>query len=312
MSGKKKLWQALEPGDIVDIVAPASSSTGKDFQNALRFVHKMGLVPRAPKNIFGKDLLCANTDHWRYQHLKKALYARDSKVIWSLRGGYGSLRLLPALAKLKAPLQQKLFIGYSDTTGIHHFLNSIWNWPTLHATMLEELGRGEAGRREINDFIQILFNLTDSLVYEELEPMNSAARRPIKINAPIVGGNLAILTSTLGTPWPFSAKGKILVLEDIGERGYRVDRMLVQMQQAGALKGIRALIFGDFVGGEENKEEDCKYLWQDVQKLFAKQSSFPVLKGLPFGHGAFQRPLPFNTRAELVLGRKHQLKVNIK
>ncbi|MCB0357771.1 MAG: LD-carboxypeptidase, partial [Bdellovibrionales bacterium] len=170
MSGKKKLWQALEPGDIVDIVAPASSSTGKDFQNALRFVHKMGLVPRAPKNIFGKDLLCANTDHWRYQHLKKALYARDSKVIWSLRGGYGSLRLLPALAKLKAPLQQKLFIGYSDTTGIHHFLNSIWNWPTLHATMLEELGRGEAGRREINDFIQILFNLTDSLVYEELEP----------------------------------------------------------------------------------------------------------------------------------------------
>ena len=178
--------------------------------------------------------------------------------------------------------------------------------------MLEELGRGEAGRREIQDFIHVLFNLSEHLIYEELEAMNPLARKSATLRAPVVGGNLAILAATLGTPWPFNAKGKILVIEDIGERGYRVDRMLVQMEQAGVFKGVRAVIFGDFVGGEENKDEDCLYLWQDVQKRFAKQAKFPVLKGIPFGHGAFQRPLPFNTRAELRLGRKLQLKVNIR
>ncbi|MCB0392487.1 MAG: LD-carboxypeptidase, partial [Bdellovibrionales bacterium] len=153
MKVKKQVWQSLEPGDIVDIIAPASSSTGKDFQNALRFVHKMGFIPRAPKDIFGKDLLCANSDEKRFVHLKKALYAKDSKVIWSLRGGYGSLRLYPYLTKVKPPTKKKLFIGYSDTTAIHHFLNQKWNWQSLHGTMLEEMGRGEAGRREINDFV---------------------------------------------------------------------------------------------------------------------------------------------------------------
>lgn len=310
MKAKHK-WQPLQPGDVIDIVAPASSSTAKDFHNALRFVHKMGFLPRAPKEIFGKDLLCANTDSERFKHLKKALYAKDSKVIWSLRGGYGSLRLLPALAKLKKPQQPKLFIGYSDTTALHNFFNVNWNWPSLHATMLEELGRGQAGRLEIQDFIQILFQLSSKLTYENLLPMNAFARRKQSLRAPIVGGNLAILAATLGTPWCFSAKGKILVLEDIGERGYRVDRMLVHLQQAGALKGVRAVIFGDFVGGEENRDEDCVYLWKDVQKRFAQQASFPVLKGLPFGHGAFQRPMPFNTSAQLFLGREPSLQVSI-
>ncbi|MCB9026560.1 MAG: LD-carboxypeptidase [Bdellovibrionaceae bacterium] len=309
---KRQAWQSLEPGDIVDIVAPASSSSAKDLNNALRFVHKMGFVPRVPKDIFGKDLLCANTDSQRFKHLKNAIYAKDSKVIWSLRGGYGSLRLMPALYKLKKPKHTKLFIGYSDTTALHNFFNQQWNSPSLHGTMLEELGRGDAGQRELRDFVQVLFQLTDKLNFDNLQAMNSHARKIHTIRAPVVGGNLAILASTLGTPWNFSAKGKILALEDIGERGYRVDRMLVQLEQAGVFKGVRSVIFGDFVGGEENKAEDCKYLWRDVQKRFATEAKFPVLKGLPFGHGAFQRPMPFNTSAKLHLGRKCYLQVAIK
>ena len=312
MSSKRGLWKNIEPGDIIDIVAPASSSSARDFHNAIRFVHKLGLVPRAPRDIFGKDILCANTDSMRFKHLKKALYAKDSKVIWALRGGYGSLRLLPNLSKLKAPQNSKLFIGYSDTTAIHHFLNTKWNWPSLHGTMLEELGRGEGGRREIKDLLHALYGLSAEISYQNLKPMNSAARKPTTIRAKIAGGNLAILAATLGTPWAFSAKGKILIIEDIGERGYRVDRMLVQLQQAGAFKGVRAVIFGDFVGGEENREEDCIYLWQDVQKRFALEAKFPVFKGLPFGHGAFQRPVPFNTGAELKMGRKGSLRAKIK
>jgi len=305
-------WDFLELGDLVEVVAPASSSEPRDFNNALRFVHKFGLVPRAPKNIFGKDILCANTDEMRFRHLKKALTAKDSRVLWSLRCGYGSLRLMPYLIKLKKPSQPKLFIGYSDTTGLHNFFNNYWDWPTVHGSMLEELGRGEGGKRELLDFYSLIFGLEEEMQYDTLVPMNAKARKKSVIRSKVVGGNLAIISATMGTPWAFTARGKILVLEDIGERGYRVDRMLVQLQQAGVFKGVRALIFGDFVGGEENREEDCLYLWRDVQKKFAKEAHFPVLKGLPFGHGVFQRPIPFNTASQLHLGSSPWLRVKVK
>ncbi len=305
-----KIWYSLQPGDTIDIVAPSSASSTKDLNNALKFVEKLGLIPRAPRDLLGRDLLCANTDEKRFLHLKKAFLSPDSKIVWSLRGGYGALRLLPALNRLRKPAQKKLFIGYSDTTAIHHFLNTKWNWPSLHATMLEELGRGEAGRREVKDLTTTLYGLDTKFIYKNLKPMNTLAARASFLKSRVVGGNLAILTSTLGTPWGFQARGKILVLEDIGERGYRVDRMLVHLAQAGAFDGVQALIFGDFVGGEENRGDDCVYLWQDVQKRFAKEAKFPVFKGLPFGHGAFQRPMPFNTRAELKTGRTGTLTVS--
>jgi muramoyltetrapeptide carboxypeptidase len=304
-----KVWYSLQPGDIVEVVAPSSLSSQKDFQNAIKFVEELGLIPRAPKNIFGKDLLCANTDEMRFQHLKQALLAKDSKIVWSLRGGYGSLRILPQLHQLKKPPSKKLFIGYSDTTGLHNFFNTKWKWPSLHATMLEELGRGEAGRREIQDLTRTLYGLDDELVFKNLKPMNKSARMNKNIHSQVVGGNLAIIAATLGTPWSFKAKDKILVLEDIGERGYRVDRMLVHMEQAGVFEGVKAVIFGDFVGGEENKGEDCVYLWKDVQVRFAKESKFPVLKGIPFGHGAFQRPMPFQTPCVLQTGSSPTLSV---
>ena len=299
-------WQALEPGDVVDIVAPASDSTRKDFKKAIKFVEKFGLIPRFPKDLFGEDVICSNTDKKRFEHLKKALKAKDSKVIWCLRGGYGSGRLLGSLDKLKKPKQAKLLVGYSDITSLHNFLNNKWNWPTLHASMLEEFGAGFGGRREINDMKRVLFGVSDSMEFRSLTPMNSRARQVKTLRSSVVGGNLCILTSTLGTPWHFNPKGKILAIEEIGERGYQVDRMLNHLHQAGYFKGLRALIFGDFVGGEE---KDSSYLWKQVRNRFAKEADFPVLKGLPFGHGSFQRPMPFNTKAELKLGPECHLRV---
>lgn len=305
----RKRWGALEPGDIIDIVAPASASAPSAAKQAIRFVERMGFEPRFPEGLQAKDLLCSNTDERRFHFLKKALQAKDSKAIWCLRGGYGSMRILSKLDQMRKPLTPpKLFIGYSDITAIHNFLNQQWGWPTLHGTMLEELGRGEGGRRELQDFRNILFRQKKEIEFASLKPMNTLAQKKDKVlHSSCCGGNLAILAASLGTPWQFSAKGKILLLEDIGERGYRVDRMLVQLHQAGVFKGVRALIFGDFVGGQENRDEDCVYLWKDVQKKFAEESSFPVFQGLPFGHGPFQRPIPLNTPSRLELGRRGRL-----
>lgn len=302
-----KKWHPLQPGDLIDVVAPASSCTDRELKQAIHFVERFGLVPRVPADIFHNDIVVSNTDDYRFRHLRRALLARDSKAVWCLRGGYGSARILPQLQRLKAPTSPKLFIGYSDITALHTFFNLRWGWPTLHATMLESFGKGEGGRREVNEMKQILYGHESEVLFNNLVPMNAAAKKRKLVRAPVVGGNLAVLVSLFGTGLQPSAQGKIVMLEDIGERGYRVDRMLVQMKQAGYFKGIRALIFGDFVGGEE---DDSTYLWKAVQSQFAEQAGFPVLKGLPCGHGVFQRPLPLMTRAQLKLGNRATLSVD--
>jgi len=300
-------WSPLVPGDIVDIVAPSSASDKRGLKQAVDFIKSIGLVPRFQRGIFGADLLCANSDEKRFLHLKTAINAKDSKVIWCLRGGYGSARLLPMLDKLKSPKFTKLLIGYSDITHLHMFFNYKWKWPSLHASMLEELGGGQSTKKELNDLRSILFGKKEKVVFKNLKPLNKQARAKKTIHSKITGGNLTILMASFGTPYQAHAKSQILMLEDIGERGYRVDRMLVQLKQADYFKGIRALIFGDFVGGEE---KDSVALWKDVQKRFANSVNFPVLKNMPSGHSLKQRPVPLMTKTRLNLGLKPSIEIS--
>ncbi len=301
-----KAWPKLEPGDLVDIVAPSSGCGKKGLKKAIQFVSEMGLVPRYQEGIFGEDLLCASDDENRFQQFKRAVQSKDSKAIWCLRGGYGAAKLLPRLDKMKVPQSPKLLIGYSDITHLHSYFNYQWSWPSLHASMLEELGTGQSSRQEIKDLKKILFSKKQTLQYRNLKPLNEAARASGQIVAPLTGGNLTILLASLGTPWQAHAQGQILILEDIGERGYRVDRMLTQLQQAGYFNKIKGLIFGDFVGGEE---KDCKYLWHEVQKRFAQSVKFPVLKNLPCGHSYKQRPIPLMTKSKLHLGARPVIEI---
>ncbi len=304
---KIKKWEPLVAGDIVDIIAPSSGGDRKSLLKAIKFVRGLGLRPRYQKGIFGPDLLCASNDQNRFKQLKTAVQSKDSKVVWCLRGGYGSARLLPMLDKLKTPKNPKLLIGYSDITHLHMYFNYKWKWPSLHASMLEEMGSGQTTKQEIKDFKKILFGKTDKVIYKKLKPLNKQARANKMIRSQLTGGNLTILMASFGTPYQVHADGQILMLEDIGERGYRVDRMLVQLKQAGYFNKIRALIFGDFVGGEE---KDSVALWKEVQKRFAGSVNFPVLKNIPSGHSTKQRPLPLMTRTNLYLGAKAKIEVS--
>ncbi len=301
-----KQWQCLEPGDIVDVIAPSSGTDFKTLKRSLKFIESLGLQARYQPGIFGSDLLCASSDENRYIQLKKALEAKDSKVIWCLRGGYGASRLLPMLSRLKQPKLPKLIVGYSDITHLHAYVNYKWQWPSLHASMLEEVVDKSVSKKELNDLKNILFSHKKNVIYKNLKPLNDQAKESKLIRSTVTGGNLTIILASLGTPYQAHAKGQILAIEDIGERGYRVDRMLVQLQQAGYFNGIRALIFGDFVGGVE---KDSKALWKDVQKRFAKSVNFPVLKNLPLGHSTKQRPVPLMTRAKLQLGDKPTIEI---
>ena len=308
MAAAGKKWQKLKKDDLVDIVAPGFRCTDQALAKAVAFVQNLGLRARVPQNLFGEDLICANDDKTRLKQLKKALFAKDSKAVWCVRAGYGAIRMMPEIRKWKAPTQPKLFIGYSDATTLHYHFNNKWGWPTVHGPLLDRLGEGTASVTELHELEQLIFGQVDSLSFDNLVPMNKAAVKKKKIIGKVTGGNLTVLTSSIGTPSALKAKSKILVLEDTGERAYRIDRMLNQLEQSKALDGVAAIVLGDFIGGID--KDDVNRVWP-LWKEFADKQKFPILRGMETGHGDLQRPVPFGTKAELKLGSQISLDIPV-
>jgi muramoyltetrapeptide carboxypeptidase len=297
----------LRRGDRVDVVAPGSRCSEENLRKGVEFLRGLGLVPRVPRNLFGRDLLFANSDAVRFAQLRRALFARDSQAVWCVRGGYGAIRLVKPLLRLQPPQRQKLLIGYSDATTLHFLLNCHWNWPSLHGPLLDRLGSGAAGAQELAELEGVLFGTQREVVFSDLVPLNAAARASRRVTGRVFGGNLAVLQSLLGTKLQRSPR-QILFLEDVGERGYKIDRMLNHLEQAGVLKALKAIVLGDFIGGAE---ADGRHLAPQVLEAFAREHSFPVVMGLNAGHGELQRPVFFNTHAELRCGAAPELRIDV-
>lgn len=295
----------LRPGDTVDVVAPGFRCTDENVERGVEFVRSLGLKPRVPADLFGEDLLCSNTDDRRFADLRKALFARDSRAVWCIRAGYGAIRFIERLRKLQPPKQRKLFIGYSDATTIHHVLNHSWRWPSIHGPLLDRLGGKPVRDDELQELKASLFGEQRAIVFSGLVPLNAAAKKKRTLHGKVFGGNLTVLQTTLGTKLQRDHSG-ILFLEDIGERGYRVDRMLQHFEQAGALRKLKAIVLGAFIGGNEL---DGTNLTIPVLTRFAESLKFPVFAGMDAGHGDYQRSVSLNTLAILKCGPAGELTI---
>lgn len=290
-----KKWSHLSKGDIIDVVAPASPSPLEGLNHGIRWIEENGFTARVPENLIKPDVFFASPLKNQLEQLKAAIYS-DSKMIWSLRGGYGSMRLLPYMMKWKKPKTPKLFMGFSDVTALQLFLTQEWGWPVLHGRNVSAMNPDKKSK-DRNEVLDILTGRKDELVYKNLKPMNELAKKLTSIKAPVTGGNLKLLQTSIRTCWELDARGKILFMEDVGERGYAIDRMLEQLWQAEIInKGPRALVLGDFIEGEE---KDGRDLTGVALERFAKRAPYPVFKGMKCGHGDINFSLPFNTMAEL-------------
>lgn len=309
---RKKLGlAALKPGDIVDVIAPGFPCSLEDLEKARAYLESKGFKPRIPSEIIENHPLFANTDQKRTKMLIQALKAADSKAVWCLRGGYGSNHLLPALRKLKK-LSPKIFVGISDITSLHGFLIQKWKWSGLHGSLLDRLGKGQVPAELESELFDVVTGQKQEVIFSSLTALNRAALKKKKIISTVLGGNLTVIHGHVGTSEAFRFRDRIVFFEEIGERGYRVDRMLFHLSEAKAFEGCQAVIFGTFIGGNEPKSDpdqpsENKVDW--VLKSWAEQQKFPVLKGLPCGHDTIQRVLPLGTRAELILGSQSELKV---
>ncbi len=311
-------WAALKKGDIVDVIAPGFCPTDDEVEAGVQFLESWDLVPRLPHDLFGADVIASNTDEKRLKHLSHALLAKDSSAVWCLRGGYGAIRLVPGLLKLKKPARTKILLGLSDVTTIQLWLNLKWKWPSLQAPLLDRLGRtvNESLVREgrprpidaqVEELRRIVFGETSTVLYEGLREHSGATvpktHAKALIRGTMGGGNLVTYASAIGTSIHPNSADQILFFEDIGERGYRIDRLLEQLVQSKVVTGkTKAIVFGEFIAGNES---DGTNRVGDVIDRFARTwaiaNGVPVLTGVSSGHGQNQRVVPLGTHAVLDL-----------
>ncbi|OJX09353.1 MAG: hypothetical protein BGO77_04800 [Caedibacter sp. 37-49] len=281
-------FQPLKPGDVISVVAPSYGSEEGLLEKVRSFLKSWDLKMKISCDIFGEDLLYANSDTKRFETLVEALYDDTTKAIWCLQGGAGCKRLIPLLEKIEAPAVEKIFIGLSDITALHTFFHQKWNWKPIHASPLRRLGLGIFEPWAIDELKEVLFGLKNEIQFNDLVALNSYAQNLEIITAPIVGGNLAVLQYSLGTNWQIQTNNKILLLEDVNEKPYRVAEYLEHFRQANAFKEIKALLLADFT--YDTPEQDQSALLQEVFKKFASEVQFPVFRMADIGHGPVSRP----------------------
>jgi muramoyltetrapeptide carboxypeptidase len=288
-----KKIERLRPGDKIGIIAPGAIFNREKFKAGLAFIKEMGLIPVLGPDLFKKDFIFSGTVDQRVKSFMAIAQRRDIKAIWCVRAGYGVYDVAETLAQMKAPAHPKLLLGMSDATALHTLLVQKWKWPVLHSPLVDRIGLEHTPIIEKNCLRNTLLDPDYRFHWTKgLRAMGKLGQA----EGELTGGNLALVVSSLKTRWEVQTQKKILFLEEIGERAYRLDRMLFQLRAAGKFDGVKAVILGDFT---ECKEKDGRDLSKILLKRHFQHSPFPVLTGVPAGHGNLRLTFPLGVKARV-------------
>jgi muramoyltetrapeptide carboxypeptidase len=283
----------LRSGDRVALVAPASPFKREELEAGVRELARLGFEAVYDERVFARERFLAGHADVRAGLLREAWHDPSIAAIVAIRGGYGSAELLPLLDAALIRRARKVFVGYSDITAVLMFhLNH--RVVCFHGPMIDRrLAAGEAGYHR-DSFLRAVCNPEP---VGSLAPPQLQVLRPGEAAGEIVGGTLTQLAALLGTPWAADVpEGALLFIEDVGERPYRIHRMLTQLTQAGVLARAAALIFGELPLCDEPNGE---HAIRDVLVEFVRQFQGPVLFGFPSGHttsAAWTLPLGVQAR----------------
>jgi len=288
--------RALRPGDRIAVVAPASAFDREAFDAGVAELRGLGFEVTYDDRIFERRRYLAGTPQTRAAVFQEAWSDPRVAALVAARGGYGSVQVLPLLPRDLFVGRPKPFIGYSDNTSLLTWLTLTHGIVSFHGPMLE--GRFARGRiaydRDTFDRCLRRAEPAGLVTAPSVEPL-----RPGEASGLLVGGTITQLVASLGTPYAFDPpQGSVLFLEDVGERPYRIDRMLTQLTLAGILGRASALVFGEMVGCDEPGGDPTVH---DVVADFVAEFPGPVLYGLPSGHTSGPTlTLPFGVEARVV------------
>ena len=230
---------ALQQGDTVMIIAPSGPPTIENVLKGVKVLQEMGLSVVIGKSVYEKYGYLAGRDQVRLDDIHEAFSNHEVKAVFLCTGGYGSARLLPPHIQYEIIRQNpKIFWGYSDITALHTAFSRYAKLITFHGPMVEELGKG-VDSLSLSSFNQLFHPYSTILSASECIVPNSSRT----VTGQLVGGNLAVLTSIIGSSYEINTANKLLLLEDIGEEPYRVDRMLNQLLLSGKFHECSGVIF---------------------------------------------------------------------
>lgn len=286
----------LEPGDIIGIVAPASAPrTPEAMEAGIAYLERRGYRVELGRSVLAPRGYLSGTDEERLDELNAFLRRDDVKMLVSVRGGYGILRLLPHLDYAALLTHPKLIVGYSDVTALHLAIYKKTGLPGLSGPLVVEWGDADTGTERSfwslahGDVPQPLLGPAD-------EPLESV--RPGIAEGVLLGGNLAVLVRMVGTPYLPSLNGAILFLEDVGELPYRIDGMLAHLRLAGLLDQLGGLVLGGFTEWEPEDDRPTLAL-DEVFDDYLREAPFPVARGLVYGHFPIKSTIPIGVKARL-------------
>jgi muramoyltetrapeptide carboxypeptidase len=295
--------RALKPGDRLAVVAPASPFAREAFDQGIDEIRRLGFVPVYDETVFARDRYVAGPPRVRAAAIQAAWRDESIAGVIGVRGGYGSVQLLPLLDRDQARRARKPFIGYSDLTSVLTFLTISCELVAFHGpTLAGRLGRGAAGY----DRDSFVTAVCDREPMGELAPPGLETIRVGEAAGALLGGTLTQILASIGTPFAFDPPaGYVLFLDEVGERPYRLDRMVTQLGQAGVLGRASAVVVGELPKCDEpSGDPTARAVMADLLRDFHG----PVLIGFPSGHtiGAAMT-LPFGVSCRVIADRRPRI-----
>lgn len=292
----------LKEGDLVALVSPAGPLPDDGVLKACAAaLEQFGLRVQVGSAAGKRYDYFAGTDEERTADLNDAFRNPEIKAVFCGRGGYGSGRLLPALDYDALRRQPKIFAGFSDLTAVHNAIATHAGLATMHSPTIATAFVAE-NQKIPPEAVAVYRHLIEST-----EPLGSVRKRmkwndpwtlkPGKATGRLVGGNLAVFAGFVGTPYMPPPEGRILLLEDVGEEPYRIDRLVTQLQLSGYLDKVEGIVLGQFSDADPSAPGRLP-INEVLPRLFEKVNK-PILANFPVGHVPFNASLPLGCRVDL-------------
>lgn len=294
----------LHTGDTVALVATARFVDEELVQRAVWRLEQWGYRPLVPEGLLAREGQLAGSDEHRAALMQRLVDDPQVRAILCCRGGYGSVRLLDKVDW--SPLMQhpKWIVGYSDVTALHAHMAATLHLPTLHATMPIDFGVDEPSEAECT-----LLRALQGQALDYRWQLPEWQGGSWQVDAPVLGGNLSVLYSLLGSRSQLPTQGCVLLLEDLDEYLYHIDRMMQALLRAGLLHGVRALLVGGLTQMHDNAIPFGLDALQIVQRA-AAEAGVPVLAGAPFGHlGGGNMALPLGVKVKIMVDESKNCRI---
>ena len=291
----------LVKGDVIGIVAPASPVEREVLERSFSFLEQLGLRYKLRESVYNKSVYLAGTDEQRLADLHAMFKDPEVKGIICAGGGYGSARYAEQLDLDLIHDNPKIFWGFSDITYLHTAIRQGTGLVTFHGPMLASCVAQQEFHEMSGKMFGQLFAPVEVHYSEDISPLETIVGGVAE--GTVVGGNLSQLVSSLGSEFEIKTNSRLLVIEDVGEEPYQVDRLLNQLRLAGKLREAAGIIIGDFSKAEPAKPEDSLTMDEVFEHYFGKLNQ-PVVKGFRIGHCEPNIAIPFGVKGRLDANNK--------